>query len=97
MRSALMIEEQETHINWNRGDAVAKIYVSDMTMINKLDKLVALEDSEWKMTGENKMKNGDLLGRFYECPVKFISFRSKRVTRNASDGASAEIDNEEDV
>lgn len=96
MKSALMVEEQETHINWNRGDGVAKIYVSDMTMINKLDKLVALEDSEWKMTGENKMKNGDLLGRFYECPVKFISFRSKRVSRNSPDETSEEIGNEEE-
>lgn len=93
MRSALMIEEQETHINWSRGDVVARIYASDMTMINKLDRLAAMEDSEWKMVGENKMKNGDLLGRFYECPVQLISFRTKRMIKKV-DGENLQ---EEDV
>lgn len=39
-RSTLTIEEQETHINWSRGDDRAKIYVSDVTTMTRLDKLV---------------------------------------------------------
>lgn len=35
----LMIEEQETHINFSRGDERAKIYTSDTTTITRLNKL----------------------------------------------------------
>lgn len=79
-RSALMIEEQETHINWSRGDARAKIYVSDVTTMTRLDKLVAAEGTEWKLDKEYREKDGRVHGKFYSCPVEFISFRSKRVT-----------------
>ena len=75
-----MIEEQETHINWSRGDARAKIYVSDITTMTKLDKLVAADDSEWKLDKEYREKDGRVHGKFYSCPVEFISFRSKRVS-----------------
>lgn len=79
-RSALMIEEQETHINWSRGDARAQIYTSDVTTMTKLDKLVSAKDTEWKLEKEYREKDGRVHGKFYSCPVEFISFRSKRVT-----------------
>lgn len=44
----LMIEEQETHINFSRGDERAKIYTSDTTTITRLNKLVELQETEWK-------------------------------------------------
>ena len=78
-RSSLTIEEQETHINWSRGDKRAKIYVSDVTTMTKLDKLVAVEGSEWTLDKEYREKDGSCSGKFYSCPVEFISFRSKRV------------------
>ena len=78
-RSSLTIEEQETHINWSRGDARARIYVSDVTTMTRLDKLVAAEDSEWKLEKEYREKDGRIDAKFYSCPVEFISFRSKRV------------------
>ena len=81
-KSTLMIEEQETHINWNRGDARAKIYVSDVTTMTKLDKLVSAENTEWSLDKEYREKDGSVTGKFYSCPVEFISFRSKRVTQN---------------
>lgn len=77
-RSTLTIEEQETHINWNRGDARAKIYVSDVTTMTRLDKLVSAEGSEWKLDKEYREKDGRVSGKFYSCPVEFISFRTKR-------------------
>lgn len=84
-RSALMIEEQETHISWSRGDARAKIYVSDVTTMTKLDKLVTATDSEWTLDKEYREKDGRVQGKFYSCPVEFISFRSKRTTQNLTD------------
>lgn len=78
-RSTLTIEEQETHINWSRGDARAKIYVSDVTTMTRLDKLVETEGSEWTLDKEYREKDGSVTGKFYSCPVEFISFRSKRV------------------
>lgn len=77
----LMIEEQETHINFNRGDERAVIYTSDTTMMTKLDKLVRAENTEWKLEEVAKLPGGELIGKTYSCPVSFISFRSKRVTR----------------
>ena len=36
MNMGLMIEEQETHVNFNRNDERATIYTSDTTMMTKL-------------------------------------------------------------
>ena len=81
----LMIEEQETHINFSRGDERAVIYTSDTTTMTKLNKLVELPDTEWKLEEVAKLKNGELIGKTYSCPVEFISFRSKRCSRIYSD------------
>lgn len=77
----LIIEEQETHINWSREDARAKIYTSDTTTMTKLNKLIELPDTKWKLEGESKLKSGEVIGRTYSCPVEFVSFRTKRSTR----------------
>lgn len=45
----LSIEEQETHINFMRGDGRAEIYTSDTTMMTKLNKLIRLPNTEWKL------------------------------------------------
>lgn len=84
-RSTLTIEEQETHINWSRGDARAKIYVSDVTTMTRLDKLVASEDSEWTLDKEYREKDGSVTGKFYSCPVECVSFRAKKATRNLTE------------
>lgn len=78
---SLTIEEQETHVNFSRGDSRAEVYASDTTMITKLDKLVKLPDTEWKLERVSKLKNGEVIGKTYSCPVEFISFRSKRSSR----------------
>lgn len=74
---SLMIEEQETHINFMRNDKRAEIYTSDTTMMTKLNKLVKLQGTEWKLERVSKLANGEIIGKTYSCPVKFISFRSK--------------------
>lgn len=78
---SLSIEEQETHINFNRDNERAIVYTSDTTMITKLNKLVELPDTEWKLESVAKLKNGEIVGKTYSCPVNFISFRKKKVER----------------
>ena len=90
-RSALTIEEQEVHINWSRGDERAKIYVSDVTAMTKLDKLVAAEGSEWKLDKEYSEKDGRVDSKFYSCPINLISFRTKTVTRELTEEQRKEL------
>ena len=78
---SLSIEEQETHVNFNRGNSRAMIYTSDTTMVTKLDKLVCLQDTEWKLEEVHKLPNGEEIGRTYSCPVPLVSFRSRKVKR----------------
>ncbi len=83
---SLLIEEQETHVNFSRGDSRAEIYTSDTTMMTKLNKLVNLQDTEWKLERESRVQgSGELIGKTYSCPVEFISFRTKRISRTYSE------------
>lgn len=86
----LMIEEQETHINFRRGDERAKIYTSDSTTMTKLNKLVELHGTEWKLEEVHRSQYGEIIGKTYSCPVSF-SFRKKRVQRNLSKEQRQEI------
>ncbi|MDO4334075.1 MAG: hypothetical protein Q4C58_15515 [Eubacteriales bacterium] len=89
---ALMKEEQETHINFNRDDERAMIHTSDTTMITKLNKLVGISGAEWRKEREERLqRTGELVGVTYSCPVSFISFRSKRIARSYTDEQKAEI------
>ena len=82
---SLTLEEQETHVNFMRGGGRAIIYTSDTTTMTKLNKLVELDGTEWKLESESKLASGELIGKTYSCPVSFITFRSKRVKRNYTD------------
>ncbi len=88
---SLSVEEQETHINFNRDDERATVYTSDTTMMTKLNKLVELPDTEWKLESVTRLKNGELIGKTYSCPVNFISFRKKKVERDYSEAEKKEI------
>ncbi len=90
---SLSIEEQETHVNFMRGDERAKIYTTDTTMMTKLNKLVELQDTEWKLESVSKLKTGEEIARTYSCPVSFLSFRSKRVCRTYTEEQRKEISN----
>lgn len=65
--------------------------MSDVTTMTKLDKLVAAEASEWKLDKEYREKDGRVSGKFYSCPVEFITFRSKRVTQNLTEEQKEEL------
>lgn len=77
--------EQETVINIMRDEDVAHICTSDSTMITKLEHRCESNPDEWKKVDENPEY------KFYECPKNFISFRSKKVTRELTDEQRAEI------
>ena len=72
------LEERETVINFGRLDKTASVYTSDETVMTKLDKFVK-QDTGWKFKGQETCQ-GDVVSKTYECPVEFISFRSKKVT-----------------
>ena len=68
--------EQETIIRFYRDEDLATVYTSDTVMMNKFDKLVETS-GEWYLTGLHKFKDGTIADKTYECPKRFISFRSK--------------------
>lgn len=65
--------EQETTIGFSRDEEIAHIYTSDTTMMTKFDKLVSTSES-WN---EEKTVtcDGELVGKFYTCPKKLLSYR----------------------
>lgn len=75
----LPIYEQETNINFMRDEDIAVVYTSDSTTMTKLDKLITLPDTEWKLKEIHRLQDtGEIVGKTYTCPKKFISFRSVR-------------------
>ena len=77
-------EEQETIIRWCRDEGKATIYTSDTTTMTKLDKLVEASD-EWTLVRTSYFPDKTIADKTYECPKKFISFRSKTATRNLTE------------
>jgi hypothetical protein len=71
------LEEQETHISYGKMDGVAKIYTSDLSEMIRFDNLVKKNPDQWKFI-EQTMHEGDIVGKFYECPKEFVSYRSKK-------------------
>lgn len=53
---SLMIEEQETNINFSRNDERAIVYTSDTTVMTKLNKLVEAQDTEWKLESVSRLR-----------------------------------------
>ena len=88
---SLSVAEQETCVNFMREDERARIYTSDTTIMTKLNKLVELDGTEWKLESESKLLSGELIGRTYSCPVSLVSFRTKRKNQNYTDAQRAEI------
>ncbi|MBQ1576454.1 MAG: hypothetical protein IIZ83_05785 [Oscillospiraceae bacterium] len=74
------IYEQETIVRFYRDEDRATVYTSDITMMNKLDKMVATS-GDWYLVGSHNFKDGTIADKTYECPKQMISFRSKMVER----------------
>lgn len=78
-----LLEEQETIIRIGRTEKTAIISTTDSVYMNKFDKLCEGSE-EWKCTGVETCQ-GDVVEKFYECPKKFVSFRSKTVKPNLTE------------
>lgn len=83
------IEEQETIIRIDRVSDTAEIYTSDTRYMNKFDKLVE-SSPEWEFEQQTYCE-GDVVGKFYKCPVNFISFRTKTVKKDLTDEQRAAL------
>lgn len=74
------IAEQETVIQFNRVDDIARISTSDSTMKTKFTKLCEMYPKHWKI-----ISNDDVYCS-YECtPKSLISYRSKVSERELTD------------
>lgn len=71
-------KEQETTINWYRGDKKILLYTSDSTMITKLKKLVDEKDIQILTTD----KNGRITSMKAMLDFKQLSFRNKPKSNN---------------
>jgi len=68
------VDEQEVVIQISRDESAANVYASDSRYINKFDKLCEANPAEWKFIRVETCQ-GDVVGKFYTCPAKFVSFR----------------------
>ena len=84
------LEERETIVNIGRLDDYAEIYTSDERYMTKLDKMVKNNPDEWKLIRTDTCA-GDIVAKVYRCPAGFITFRSKKVTRELTDEQRAEM------
>ena len=78
--------EQETVINFNAAEETCSIYSADPAFMRKLDKLCVSNPGHFKQTRDSKVK-GKVVGKFYECPKRFISLRTKDVKREMTEDA----------
>ncbi len=62
--------EQETTINWNAEEKLARIYSATPTTIRKLDKLVAQHPEAYRCTWQDS----ETIAKRYEVDVKYIRF-----------------------
>lgn len=82
----VMLEEQEIVINASRTNPMASIYVTDRRWITKMDKKVVANPQQFRVKEVHRqLGSGEIIGKTYEFPAKFISIRSKEVKRDLTD------------
>lgn len=81
----VLLEEQETVVNFQRVGDECTIWTSDKTMMTRLDNLCRRSPEYYKMCREEYCK-GQVVGKFYKLADKtLVSFRSKKVKQNLTD------------
>ena len=80
----VLIEEQETTINYARNYDWATVWTSDTTVMTKLDKLCEKSDS-YVLVGTGKsILDGEVVSKTYKVKDKsLISFRVKKMERGS--------------
>lgn len=84
---SLLLQEQETTINFYRDSDLASIYTSDRTVMTKLDKLADSDEyPDWKLIKVNRsIEDKEIVSKIYETKKKLISFRSVIVQRELTE------------
>ena len=82
----ILVNEQETSIQFNRDGEYAYIYTSDSTCMTKLDKKVKEYSEYWTLVKNIKDQKGNVVAKEYKCPKRLISFRNEigKRTSNAN-------------
>lgn len=80
----VLIEEQETTINYSRNESCATIWTSDTTMMTKLDKLCEKSDGYVLVDTGRSILDGEVVSKTYRVKDKsLISFRAKKMERGS--------------
>ena len=69
-------DEREVIVRFYTDEQTATVYTSDYNYMRKFDRLVEENPDVWKFVRQETCQ-GDVVGKFYECPKKMITFRSK--------------------
>lgn len=78
--------EQETTINFSRDSDVAEIYTSDRTAMTRFDRLANDKNCpDWKCTGVQRDRNGEIVAKTYRTKKRLISYRSVIRTHEYTD------------
>jgi hypothetical protein len=84
MANSLTPFERETTINWNRQDDYATIDTRDGTVINRLERM-GLKPIKVR----EGINTGELLGKLYHVPVKWVRLPRIPTKRNFTDEQKA--------
>ena len=69
------LEEQETVIQWMRGEEEVHVYTSDATMLTKLKKAAGADGAAWRVERVEK-RDGCAVGLIARAPLRCISLRA---------------------
>lgn len=87
---SVQLNEQETIVSMYRDSDEAEVYTSDTTVITKLDRKVKEFPDVWKCIRVETMGNGaEVVGKWYRCPKKMISFRNTIIQGKACGNTEA--------
>lgn len=69
-------DEREVIVRFYTDEQTATVYTSDYNYMRKFDRLVEENPDVWKFVRQETCQ-GDVVGKFYECPKKMIGFRAR--------------------
>ena len=83
-------DEREVIVRFYTDEQTATVYTSDYNYMRKFDRLVEENPDVWKFTRQETCQ-GDVVGKFYGCPKKMITFRAKKPTREMTEEQKKEL------
>lgn len=78
------VECQETSILYGRSEDMVYVTTSDLTQMNRLDKLANDEGSDWECCNE-MWQDGKIVFKEYRAPKSLLSFRRAIAKRELSE------------